>query len=382
MPTLRDKIVVIAFLAVAALPLTARIARIQDHTVNGAIAKAPHPKLSFAGIRDESYQTSYKAWFENTLGLKGYAIYADNTVLYQVLRDAKTGSSVRIGADNVLFMDEDIWYFNRDAVSFDPAKLEVFVTRIADLQSKLRAQHRGFIPLIIPSKTTIYRDKVPARWMRDLGTPPPSDVLLYETMKRVLDAHHVIYVDARELLTTSTEPRPMLWGVTARHWSAYGACLALQQVARRFTELTGRALDYDCHASFGEVQASNDDYDLMRLLNAWGVPHDRLAPRVTHELLAAAEPVSVMFIGTSFCWALLRDAEASRQFSKTYMDYYNQILVTGPDDAQSPVKPHTPEWRDTFLGEDLYVLDLFESFYGGTDTFIDHFLDEMTSELR
>jgi hypothetical protein len=381
MPTLRDKVVVMAFLAVAALPLAARLTHVPDHAINGAFAKTPHPALSLDGVRDESYQTAYKAWFENRLGLKGYAIYIDNTVLYQVLRDVKTGSSVRIGSDGVLFNDEDIWYYNRDSVPFDSVKLDAFASRIADLQTRLRSQHRAFVPIIIPSKTTIYRDKVPARWTRDLGTPPPSDAMFYLTMKRALDAHHVIYVDARELLLSSSEPRSLLWGPTARHWSAYGACLAFQQVAHRYTDLTGRALDYDCQESLGDVLDSNDDYDLMRLLNAWAVPHDRLVPRVTHDPSAAGDSPAVMFVGTSFCWTLLRDAEASHRFSKVYMDYYNKILVTAPDNVQTLVDPHTPEWRATFLGEDLYVLDLFESYYGGTDTFIDHFLDELSSEL-
>jgi hypothetical protein len=382
MPTLRDKIVVIAFLAVAALPLAAKLAHVRDHKIDGAIAKTPHPELSLDGIRDESYQTAYRAWFENTLRLKGYAIFADNTVLYHVLRDAKTGSTVRIGSDRVLFVDADIGHYNRDTVPFDPVTLDAFVTRVADLQTKLRAQHRAFVPVIIPSKTTIYPDMVPARWTRDLGTPRPSEAT-YLTMKRALDAHHITYVDARELLVTSSEPRPMLWGATGRHWTVYGACLALQQIAHRFTELTGRTLDYDCRPTLVEVPSIDADYDLMSLLNAWGIPHDRLVPRATHEPAAAGAPLSVMFVGTSFCRQLVLDAEISHRFTKVYLDYYNATLTgPGPDHVDSPVEPHTPAWRDVFLSQDLYVLDLFESYYGATDSFIDHFLDELGSELR
>ncbi|HTR52393.1 MAG TPA: hypothetical protein VMJ10_16885 [Kofleriaceae bacterium] len=382
MPTLRDRIVVVAFLAVMILPFAAKHAHVRDHAIDGVIAKAPHPTLTFDGVRDESFQAAYKAWFENRLGLEGYAIYIDNTLLYHLFDDTKTGSSVRIGSDHVLFMDEDIWYYNRDTAPFDPTRLDAFAARIADLQARLRAEHRAFVPVIIPSKTTIYRDMVPARWTRDLGTPPPSDAMFYRTMKRALDSHHVTYVDARELLVTSSQPRAMLWGPTARHWSAYGACLALQQIASRFTELTGRRLEYDCHASLGEGSSYDDDYDLLRLLNAWGVAHDRFVPRVTHEPPTMTDAVSVMFVGTSFCWALLRDAELSRRFRSARLDYYNTTLFTGPDHAPTPVQPRTPEWRDAFVGEDLYVLDLFESYYAVPESFLDHFLDELGSELH
>ena len=382
MPALSDKIVVVAFFAVAALPRAATLAHVHDHGVHGALARPDHPKLTFDGIRDESYQSSYKAWFEAALRLKGYAINIDNTLLFHVLHDAKPGGPVSIGSDNMLFSGEDISYYNRDTLPFDPVKLDRFATRLAAVQSKLGVERRGFIPVIVPSKTSIYRDLVSARWTRDLGEPRPSDTMFYATMKRALDAHHVTYVDARELLTTSSAPRELLWGRVARHWSSYGACLVLQQVARRFTELTGRALDYDCHVSFGAVPAGHDDFDLMQLLNAYGVPYEQRVPVVSHELPAARDPLSVMFVGTSFCRRWYFDAQASLQFSRVAMDYYNATLVTAPWDVEGPIQPHTPAWRDAFLGNDLYVLDLLETYYAVADVFIDQFLDELTSELR
>jgi hypothetical protein len=381
MPGLRDKIVVIAFLVTSALPFVARRAHVRDHEVNGALEKPHYPELSFATLKSETFQDGYKAWFESRLALKGYSIYIDNSVLYHALGDTKTGSTVRIGRDGVLFLDEDIWYFNRDTVPFVPAQLDAFATRIEMLQTKLRARHRAFVPVIIPSKTTIYRDKVPSRWTRALGDPPPSDDMLYRTMKRALDAHHIAYVDAREMFTTSTQPRALLWGTTGRHWTAYGACLALQEVGRRFAELTGKSFDYDCPLDLGAITAGNDDLDLLNLLNAWGVPSSRQSPGVRHAAPPPGEGPSVLFIGTSFCWALLRDAEASHRFASEAMDYYNKVLVVGPDNAQTPVVPHSAAWKDHFLGDDLYVLDLFESYYGAPDSFIEHFLDELSAEL-
>ncbi|HUJ61426.1 MAG TPA: hypothetical protein VLX92_23135 [Kofleriaceae bacterium] len=382
MARLYDKLAVCLFVALAAAPVAARLARVRDHALNGAFTPVALPTPSAASVRDESFQQGFKAWFEATLGLRGYAVVADNTLLYHAFHDTKSGSPVRLGRDGVLFIDEDLNYFNRDTLLFDPAKLEALATRIAAIQRALAARHRAFIPLIIPSKTTVYRDAVAARWSRDLGEPRVSDLRLYLEMKRALDAHHVVYVDGRELLAGLHAPRDELWGKSARHWSEYSACRALEQVAARYRELTGVALDYDCTALTVPGIASHEDYDLLRLLNTLWVPHEHLVTTATHSTPPPDAPKpSVMFVGTSFCWSLLHDARHSRRFGRSRMAYYDRTLIHDREDDQTPIEPHTAEWRAEFLDIDIYVLDLFETYLAPGDSYVDHFTAELGTEL-
>src|SRR5262249_54805159 len=119
------------------------------------------------------------------------------------------GSPVRIGLDGVLFSDEDIGFYNREDRQFDQGHVDELADRIAALQARLQAEHRALVPVIIPSKTTIYRDKIPDRLARSIGQPRVSDLRLYLAMKRALDARKISYVDARAMFELSTEPRDL-----------------------------------------------------------------------------------------------------------------------------------------------------------------------------
>ncbi len=41
----------------------------------------------------------------------------------------------------------------------------------------------------------------------------------------------------------------------------------------------------------------------------------------------------------------------------------------------------TPEWADATLGNDIYVLDLFEGYLGATGAYVDLFLDDIEHGL-
>lgn len=385
-----DRTMVVLYCVVAALPFAAMRLKWHDRPIAGVLPVARYPKLSLASFRSETFQTGYTTWFESKLGFKGTSIAVDNTLLYHAFHDTKTGSQVMLGRDRMLFKDEDIAYFNKSGAELpDQARVEDLANRIASVQNGMREQHRAFVPLIVPSKTTVFPDKVAARWTRDLGTPRPSDERIYRAIKRALDARKVVYVDAREMFLKGDIDRELLWSNDARHWSYYGACLAMVEVVRDYAELTGRSpLAYDCPVERKRVDRQHDDYDMWRLLNLWGVPRaPRLVP-VLHRGPVAPAPVapaddrpSLLLIGTSFEWTILRDAERTQRFGRLHFNSYNKVLVAWPEDVGSDVHPHTEEWRDLFLHKDLYVLELFEVYLFAPGSYVDQTLDELGVEL-
>ena len=375
-----DKIVIVAFLAVACAPLVARLARIDDHVIHGSLPPTVQPGVTLAGIRDETFQPAFTSSFESSLGLKGYAIFTDNTVLYHALRDTKPGATVYVGNDDVLFLNDDIAYYNAPPETIFTEPFDRFATKLAALQTTLAARRRALVPVLVPSKTSIYRDAVPARWTRGLGSPRPSDELVYRGLRRALDAHHVHYVDARALLETSTEPRDVLWAKTGRHWTEYGACLAWARVAQDYTAMTGRSLETHCELRRVRGRLEDGDYDLARLLNAGWIPHPHESMTIAPGSPAIGPRPKVMLVGSSFCWALIGAAEHSQQVDAS-LAYYNSTLYTGPNHIPSDLRSTPTAWRDAMLDNDLYVLDLFEPYMGSSDSHIEYFPDELAKIL-
>lgn len=374
-------ITVCVYVALLVLPAAAMIGGIHDQLIAGALPPRPWPAASLAAVSDESFQRGVTEWFESKLGFKGYAIYADNTVLYHAFQETRVGAPTVRGEGDVLFMRDDVNYYNRTDV-LDADDLAGFAAELARLQAALRGQHRALIPIIVPSKTSVYPDQVPARWTRALGTPRPSDTGIYLVMKRALDRAGVAYVDARALFAHSGEPRERLWAPQARHWSDYGGCLALREIMRLYVTLTGNRFAFDCIPQQIAGWRWHPDYDLRNLTNAAGITRSPRRWRADYPPRPprAARP-SVLLVGSSFMGELAGNIDDSRMFGRRIIDYYNATFY-GVNFAQE-VHPHTDPWRAVVLDRDLYILDLFEPMLEvpRRDTFVYQLADELPAVL-
>ncbi len=379
-----DGAVLCAYLALATMPGIAMLSGIRGQVLHGVLPPTPRPELEFARVLTEEYQLEFGAWVESNLGIKGTSIATDNTILYHAFGETKPGAPVRIGEDGVLFLDQDLDYFNRYEFIPKPAFIRATAARIAKAQRLLAKRGKALVPIIVPGKATVWRDKVPAVWKLPLGEPRPTDTLVYEQLVGALDHYGARYVDMRETITTSSTARALLFGADARHWSEYAACLAMDDVASLYAELTGKPRPE--HASELEMVSAvpgSDDFDLWRMLNANFVaraapstPAARHAPPST----LAPRP-TILFVGTSFCWSLLREADASGLYGTLHLNYYNSTFETWPVRGHKPVEPDTEAWREIVLGKDLYVLDLFEVFLCA-DGYLDLFLRDFVPELE
>ncbi|HEX3759365.1 MAG TPA: hypothetical protein VHW23_11695 [Kofleriaceae bacterium] len=372
---------VCVYVALLVLPGAAMLGRIHDQPIAGALPPRPWPAASLAAVGDESFQRGVTEWFESKLGFKGYAIYLDNTALYHAFKETRVGAPTLRGKGGVMFMREDVNYYNRTE-PLDADRLAEFAGTLARLQTALRAQHRAFIPIIVPAKTSVYPDKVPDRWTRALGTPRPSDTRVYLVMKHALDRAGVAYVDARELLTHSDQPRDRLWAPQARHWSDYGSCLALREIMRVYVTLTGTPFAFDCIPQHIPGWRWHPDYDLGNLTNAWGLARAPKRWRAAYppRPLGQYRP-STLLVGSSFMGELASNIDDSRLFGRRIIDYYNATFY-GVNFGQD-VHPHTDPWRDVVLDRDLYILDLFEVFLENPrhDTFVYQLADELPAAL-
>lgn len=382
-----DRIFVCLYLALAVLPVTAMVFKVKDHRLDGTFPPAPPPKLTFKGVRDESYQKGVTTWFEQGLGLRAWAVWTDNTILYHLFGETKLGSHVALGHDGVLFERDDINYFNRSGSALpDPHEVDKLADDIAELQQRLRAQHKALVPVFVPSKTTFYRDAVPALWTRALGEPRPSTIRVYDAMKHALDARGVTYADGIALLMNSSEPRDLLWGKQARHFSNYAGCLCVRAELAAYAQLTATPpIDYPCQPRLHKASRDHSDLDLFRLVNAWLVGRDPVGRDVNHAPLPDHPPPQApraIWISSSFGWVMMGDADLSKRFSELHIDYYNSSVHDAATNASFEVHPGDDNWKRVFLNQDLYVLELNETYLTPGNFFGADAVHAMLSALR
>jgi glyoxylase-like metal-dependent hydrolase (beta-lactamase superfamily II) len=374
-----------AYLALALLPIIAMLSGVVGPRLYGVVEKAPAPELSFDAVWAERFQHRAADWFQHGLGLRGYSIQIDSGILYHAFGETKHGSTVLIGEDDTLFIADDLNYFNKYGVAVTGSPyLDELAGKLAALQQAMARQGKALVPVIVPSKTSIYRDKVPAQWTAELGEPRPTDLETYNGLVLALAAHGVRYVDARKLLSTHPEPRHLLWGPQARHWSRYGACLVLSQVATAYAELTGEPRPpHDCTLKMERVtKRSTADLDLLALMNAkYTKPTYPEAAAAHYEPAPPGPRPRVVMNGTSFCWELASQAEESGRWGEVHLNYYNNAFyeVAGLR-KEHKLEVGSPFWRTAILDKELYVLDLFEGYLMG-GVYIDGFLKDATEAL-
>lgn len=375
---LRLLVNIAAYVALALLPLFAMLTGWQGRILVGARAPAAPPVLGFEAIRHEQFQREADLWFQRHLGLAGSSIAADNTILYHLFGETKPGATVLVGRDKVLFIDDDIGFYNKRVEQMaSPEYLDAMARRLVGLQRALARRGKALVPVVVPSKTSIYPDAVPPGWTAQRSTPRPAD-RLYAALIAALRANQVSFVDARHLLSSSTLPRAELFGPMSRHWSSYGACLVLAEVATRYAEMSGQPRPpLQCELEQRRVTRTSTYLDLRQLLNASYVKvASRTMPASRYPAPAPGPRPRVLMTGTSFLWEIAEQLEESRLWGQVHFDYYHNRLFALPSLDSVVLEVGDPRWFAAATDVDLYILDLFEGYIVGPGTYVDAYLDD------
>jgi hypothetical protein len=391
MARLLDRLAVLLYVAVIALPVAAMITHARDVHLSGSIAKVERPRWTWSDFAHERSQHAFAGWFEQHLGLRGFSVHADNSAMWHAFHELKLDLKIAVGRQRVLFNIDDVGFYNRlPGEEQSQANIDALADRIAAMQGKLLARGRTLVPLIIPGKATIYPEAVPPAWQRDVGEPRPSEQQ-YTRLVRALQARGVRYADVRGVLMSRQYPRELLWGRYARHWSWFGVCLSMREVLAQRAALLGQpAMDYPC-VLIPRLAAASDpnmdpsgQMDLFRVINAWGArPETLIIPEVIGLAPSAASPAprpSALFVGTSFTIAPSTDLVRSGAFRAVHSFYYNVTQVEWPSQASVPIDATTDEWRRLVFDQDLIVIELFEP-YIAPDSPTAQFLGQLASAL-
>jgi hypothetical protein len=122
----------------------------------------------------------------------------------------------------------------------------------------------------------------------------------------------------------------------------------------------------DCRYELAaDLPPDDDSLDLFRLLDVWG-PHDpspmpvmpALPPRPAGERLP-----DTLFVGSSFGWWMVREANRNHALGRTHFYYYNKTSYDSSDQEHpTPIRPFSPEWRRVTLSKSLYIVDMPEEY--------------------
>lgn len=349
---------------------------IADAELEGYEEDLPAPSLRLATVRDESFQASATAWFNQRWGLRGHAVRTDNSIVVNLFGETRSNNVV-LGRNGVLISFEDTNYMNR---SEPPDATVAQAKTIARVQAKLRSRGKVMVPVIMPAKTTFFQDAVP-REVQRRGAFGRAEDDLYGAMVRALDAEQVTYVDGRRLL--SDRPPSAVFTRTGRHWRLSAACRVLQAVvdaARpELPELGQDQLDCRAHVD-PDPSIEEEDYDLFRLLNTW---NPRPAGVEVDVLDGAKGPpalnVPTLFVGSSYLYKFLRVSQALEVFRPSLFYYYDAFVVdTTTTRITKRVKPFTDEWREDTFSKRLFIVGLLETYIPYEN---DRFFAEMIREL-
>jgi hypothetical protein len=273
-----------------------------------------------------------------------------------------------VGDHGSLFIDEDIRFYNLPApVSAEAyrSKLELF----ARLQRHMAAKGQALIPVIIPSKTSLHEDELPAGLRARIpGQTRPGDAT-YRALRDSLDAASVRVVDARVSLAGMRERGIRAFPREGRHLSRPAACEVAMQIGRAGGGVLGMRLDWPSCEPTELVPAGvqDDDFDLWRLLNVWrrkGQKFDRVFQERTAPFVRPPIDSPILLVGSSFNWNILAALLRWRVTEGVHLWYYN-VTYYDKGGPERKLVPLDAAWRQVIAESRIIAVDIPEMFLPG-----------------
>jgi len=297
------------FFAVLACPLVESWARWLPQTeLAGAVARATPVPLSFESYSSGRFQRAFEAWFEARLDLRPLLVRADNELNLRVFRGFNPGTNTALvlGKHGFIFEREYVDALNRRNL-VPVAELAQKVQRLKLLQDYLDSHGSTLLLVISPSKALSYPENLERRYVDRRWPDVPTN---YEQFVPLLERAGIHVLDAQEQLFASKQLGGPAWFTnTGTHWNEPASCQIAAQIAdfvRRQSAPTTPRLR--CEAPTWESEPSGTDRDLLDLANLlFPKQFYRPTPKVASRVVSVRgehERPSVLFVGSSFVWAI------------------------------------------------------------------------------
>jgi hypothetical protein len=345
-----------------------------ERPIEGALVEARRPDIDPKAISNEDFQRQFTKWFEQQWGLRATMARLDNSFNYYALHEARPDKHVQVGKDDTLFLDEQIWFYNRNDDAREASKAFAKLARL--VQDALAERGKEILFLLLPAKPTLFPDAFPSRWRLDLNNGErkrPCDGLVYEPWVEAMTRESVHFVDGRQLVASElADKRDLAYVKTGRHLNGPAACLVLDKGLALLPKYSIPPLDCRYTRVLPETSA-DEEADLLRLLNIWNdKPRESMArtmPIEDPDPDREAERPRTLVVGSSFSWTLVKEANRNHALGRIIVLYYNKTVCVRDEGMVDYLRQYekppvqSEEWRQLVLEDnDLFLLPLPEEY--------------------
>ena len=341
---------------------------VEEERLHGVEASTPTlmPSFSMQGFADESFQRHFDRWFQDHIGFRGHFIRTDNQLNLSLFSEMSSnyGSPLVLGSQNTLFeklYQDDFNQENR----ISGAKVDALAEKIARAAKLLNARGVPLLIMLSPSKTTVYREDIPRRYIDERVDRSNSN---YDLLGSALRKHGVPFFDgvAFTLQLKATSPY-RVFPKSGTHWSQHTSCLVVEQLTARLATLLQKQLHSPrCNPPELRQIPEPFDRDLADLSNIWNVSRFFTElPYPPPQQPASEHPElyqpRLIFIGGSFLWTIFRSFEQSEIYSERTLLYYFKRAFHFPSGSSNPISAKQYNWQQQLPGIDAVVLEINEA---------------------
>ncbi len=289
--------------------------------LNGSWTEYEKPELCAEAWMDGSYQTD----LENYTAAN-YSMHNFNTRIYNQIRYSafRTSNSVVIGKENCYFEAS----YLKEALGTDAdilltdQEIEALAQQICDIQKAARAQGKGFIYVITPSKADYRREDIPQSYLAKTTYYAPEE-RNYIRLMEAFDRLGVCYLDSNEVLQ-NTE-RPVFYN-SGTHWNRMSAVLVMNEILARLQQEYGIRVKPLEMPDIGVKDDSDDDQDqdLAEMLNTfWAATDSQYYEANEQAVFDSGYDTPRMFVqGGSFTNKLMEISRDNCLFSELHRMFY------------------------------------------------------------
>lgn len=360
-------LLIVASLTVLVLPtigLATKEPLLPGGPLEGVVMPAERPRLGLRAMLDESFQRGFSAWFEQNYGARPFATRLDNSIAYFLFGEAPPDKTVRVGKDDVLFVDVQIGYYNRQ----DRPDVDDYAKKAKRAEDLLLQNGQVLVTMLLPTKTHYWEDAVPDAWRAPLGSPRPCDDRIVEPFAAAMKREGVRFIDGRDSLAAlAARDREAIYTRPGRHMTAPAACTVLEDgLALARPLLSDHEIPkLDCRYHMErDVPLIEEEYDLFRLLNVWGPRSTALAP-VVDPVPPPPHPERLpdtLVLGTSFGWKIVKEAERNHVLGKIRFHYYVTRVADRDTMRDTPLTLDSPDWPALVESHPLLLMPVIEDF--------------------
>ena len=323
------------------------------------------PSFRYSQWASGNYQDQLEKWFKKRIGFRSFLIKLDNQINFSIFRECYSyNDSIVVGNNNWLLEKGYIKSLNNSSQA-NLSLLEPRIKVLKQLQDILSDRGIYFLYLISPSKTTIYGEYIPKKYLKK---PLFRDTAVYLHTKRLLDRYRVNYLDGHEFFMQKKEIAP--YDVFVRggtHWSRYGAFLFSDNLVARIRQETGMTIgSISCDPLRIDYLPTGTDCDLASLMNVFDMKatfgktaHPSVTPRFPHDHV---QP-DVLIVGSSFMHTINEFVFDKLFGERDFFYYYRRnIPKTFREDRQAI--PKKEKLRETLLHKQIIIVENNEAQLG------------------